>query len=260
MRGRRFITRYGLRTLRRLFAVTTNHAMDTLTHVETQEPVAALTFDDGPHPHYTPRLLQILAKHRVRATFFMVGEAACRYPGVVQQVAAGGHVIGNHSWDHPSFPLLSGHERRQQIRACARAIAPYGQRLFRPPYLHQSVASRFDALRLGYLVIAGNVFSQDWRPLDADSLADGITARIQPGSIVMLHDAICGSVQAQSQDDREPMLAALDMVLGRLGRRFRFISIPELLRCGRPQWQHWTQWPEASIVPRLQAHPAVRRG
>ena len=260
MRGRRCITRYSLRILRRLVAVTTNHGMETLTHVETQDPVAALTFDDGPHPEYTPRLLQILEKYQARATFFMVGEAVNRYPGVVQRVAAGGHVIGNHSWDHPSFPLISGRERRMQIRACARAIAPYGQRLFRPPYLHQSAASRFDALRLGYLVVAGSVFSQDWSPLDADALADGIAARIQPGSIVMLHDAIYRSVQAQPQDNREPMLAALDMVLGRLGRRFRFLPIPELLRCGRPQWQYWTQWPEAGILPRLQTHPAVRRG
>jgi peptidoglycan/xylan/chitin deacetylase (PgdA/CDA1 family) len=83
-----------------------------------------MTFDDGPDPEYTPRLLDILKKYQVHATFFiMVGEAAHNHPKLVRQVAQAGHAVGNHSWDHPSFPLISGRERRAQIRACAEAIA-----------------------------------------------------------------------------------------------------------------------------------------
>ena len=80
----------------------------TITGVTTRDPVAALTFDDGPHPEYTPLLLNILERYQARATFFMIGDAAQRHPDLVRQVAQGGHAIGNHSWDHPFFPSLSG--------------------------------------------------------------------------------------------------------------------------------------------------------
>src|ERR1700751_666629 len=113
----------------------------TMTSVLTRDPVAALTFDDGPHPEYTPRLLAVLAQHQVRATFFMVGEVAQQHPALVRQVAQEGHTIGNHSWDHQSFRTLPGPARRRQIRSCARVLAPYGHALFRPPYGEYSLAS-----------------------------------------------------------------------------------------------------------------------
>ena len=163
------------------------------------------------------------------ATFFMLGESARKHPNVVQQVAEEGHAIGNHSWDHPSFPLISGRERRAQIRACASVIAPYGgQRLFRPPYGHQSVASRLDALWLGYPVVTWNVVAEDWCDRDADWMANRLVKQIRPGSVVVLHDAIYRSVQVVPQHDRQRMLTAIDMTLERLGDRFRFVTVPEL--------------------------------
>ena len=104
----------------------------TVSFVQTNERVAALTFDDGPHPDFTPRLLEILKRYDVRSTFFMVGEAAMKRPDLVRRVAEEGHTIGNHSWDHATFPLLSGRERRLQMRRCAKVLEPYGRRLFRP--------------------------------------------------------------------------------------------------------------------------------
>jgi hypothetical protein len=103
-----------------------------LTHVATREAVAALTFDDGPHSQSTPAVLAVLEQYQVQATFFMLGERAQHYPDLVRQVAQAGHAIGNHSWDHPPFSLLSSRDQGWQMRACARALAPYGQRLFRP--------------------------------------------------------------------------------------------------------------------------------
>jgi len=120
--------------------------LGAITHVATPDPVAALTFDDGPNPKFTPCLLDILEKHKARATFFMLGENAQRYPQLVQRVARAGHAIGNHSWNHPEFPSITGRERRAQIRRCAKAIAPHGQRLFRPPYGYQNIASCIDLL------------------------------------------------------------------------------------------------------------------
>src|SRR5437870_3902663 len=103
----------------------------TITSVVTRDPVAALTFDDGPHPEYTPVLLKTLEPHQARATFLMVGKAAQRHPQLMQQVAQAGHAVADHSWDHAFLPSLPRHERQKQFRACEHVLAPYGQRLFR---------------------------------------------------------------------------------------------------------------------------------
>jgi len=236
-----------IRILRKPFSVLARNVIGTITHVATQEPVAALTFDDGPHPEFTPRLLEILERHQARATFFMLGEAAQKNPDIVRQIARAGHAIGNHSWDHPSFPLITGRKRREQLRACEQAIAPYGQRLFRPPYGEQNVASHLDALRLGYEVITWNREVGNWWDHDAKRMANLLTSRIQPGSVIDLHDALRNHPSSRLVPqltrapyfDRKAMLAAVDMFLGRVGSLYRFVTIPELLRCGRPQRQHW---------------------
>jgi peptidoglycan/xylan/chitin deacetylase (PgdA/CDA1 family) len=169
----------------------------------------------------------------------MVGEAAQKHPELVQQVAQAGHVIGNHSWDHPFFPSLAKHEPQKQICACEQALAPYGQRLFRPPYGAENLASHLDALSLYYQVVAWNLDAEDWLEHDPAWMADVLTHGIQPGSIVLLHDAICGSAEPVPQYNREPMLAALTLFLEGLGGRFSFVTIPELLRYGRPQCYNW---------------------
>ena len=120
------IVKSGMSMLRRPLAFTARALFGTITHFRTADAVAALTFDDGPHPEYTPRLLDMLDRYQAHATFFMVGESARNYPELVQRVANAGHAVANHSWNHRSFVLLSGSERRAQIRECEKAIAPYG--------------------------------------------------------------------------------------------------------------------------------------
>jgi peptidoglycan-N-acetylglucosamine deacetylase len=223
----------------------------TITHVSTKEAMVGLTFDDGPHPESTPRLLEILAKRHARATFFMIGEAAEKHRGLVRQVAEEGHAIGNHSWDHPSFPLVSGRERRQQIRACERALAPYGVRLFRPPYGHQNLASWLDARRLGYDVVAWSVVGEDWRSRDAVSMTDLLVRSLYPGCVVVLHDGLFDASDVRCFD-REPMLEAVTMLLDLLHGRFRFVTVPELLRQGRVEGRFWFHPPDAQVLNRLQ--------
>ena len=210
----------------------------TITHVSTSKSAVALTFDDGPDPVFTPRLLDILQQHHAKATFFMVGQAAERHPDIVKKVAAAGHAIGNHSWDHPSFPLLTGRERRDQIRACAKAIAPYAQHIFRPPYADQNLLSRLDALWLGYQVITYNVTAVDWLDHGADWIKGRIMSRIQNGSIILFHDSLFRHGEDRYVD-REPMLNAVDTLLQELSGRFSFMTVPELLRQGRPQRRYW---------------------
>src|SRR5262245_23943546 len=84
--------------------------LGSLCYVSTDVPAAALTFDDGPHPVYTPRVLDILERHQARATFFVVGESAKKYPDLVRRIGEAGHALGGHSWDHSSFLRLTSRE------------------------------------------------------------------------------------------------------------------------------------------------------
>jgi peptidoglycan/xylan/chitin deacetylase (PgdA/CDA1 family) len=228
----------------------TVHAVGTVTRVNTNAGVAALTFDDGPDPEYTPRLLDTLKKYQVRATFFMIGQAAKAHPQVVKLVAQAGHAIGNHSWDHPSFPLISGRERRTQIRACAQALAPYGQRLFRPPYAEQNIESRIDASLLGYKVVMFDAWSDDWCGGDPETIAGQLAQRLRPGGVIVLHDRLNDALD-RSYFNREPMLKALEIFLNRVGHRFRFLTIPELLRYGRPHKELWYKEPNVELLNNL---------
>jgi peptidoglycan/xylan/chitin deacetylase (PgdA/CDA1 family) len=214
-----------------------------ITNVETNDSVAALTFDDGPHPVYTPQLLRILEKHKVRATFFLVGEFAKRYPEIVKMIARAGHVIGNHCWSHQNLTQVRSRlYRLKQMMACARATAPYGKRLFRPPYGAHNRQIRIDALILGYKIILWNVSAQDWTPQSSEEIAQKIIDRILPGSIFLLHDAIGSGKDPDAPRDRGPMIDGLEIALPKLKKRINFVTIPKLLRNGRSV----SNWPRYS--------------
>jgi len=253
------ITHYSSQFVRRVYRRAARYFLGSITHVATTEPVAALTFDDGPQAGSTPQLLDILKRHQARATFFMLGHFAVQYPELVRRIAQDGHAIGNHSWDHASFPFITGRQRREQIRACARAIAPYGQRLFRPPYGEQNLASWFDIVWMRHKVILFNCEVGDWFDTDPHRMAEALVQKVTPGSIVCLHDAIRShpelmpTLSRQPHADREAMLTAVDMFLTRVGSRLRFITIPELLRRGYPQRQHWYR--VTPLAPRSSAAP-----
>jgi peptidoglycan/xylan/chitin deacetylase (PgdA/CDA1 family) len=247
-----------VRIPQRLFEISTRKVMGTITHVETKEPIAALTFDDGPHRKFTPQLLKILERHGARGTFFMIGKVAHRQPDLVRRVAQDGHAIGNHSWDHPSFPLITRRERLQQIRDCAKALAPYGQKLFRPPYGHQNLASRLDVLRLGYQVVNWNIVAKDWLDYDPIWMAEHVISKIQPGSVINFHDALYTTVE-ERYADRGPMIKAVALILERLGGKFSFITVPELLKRGRAQRQSWYQKADPNFLNGLHAQEGETR-
>lgn len=229
----------------------------TITHVSTNETVAALTFDDGPNPDWTPRLLAILARYKARATFFMTGEAAREYPHLVDSVARAGHAIGNHSWDHPSFPRIRFREQWRQFRTTERALSPHGQKIFRPPFGHQTLQSRLLAWQLGYQVVTWSVVAMDWLDKDPEWMVDRIAQQIQRGSIILFHDSLC-PVLEKRYTDRGPTLRAVELLLGQLGKRFQFITVPQLLSRGKPQMRIWRDMGKPEFIAQLQEPDGTR--
>jgi len=209
-----------------------------MTRVRTGRYEVALTFDDGPDPERTPRVLEILERHDARATFFMLGEHAQKHPELVRRVAEAGHAIGNHTWDHRSMPGLGAAEQRHQLRRCQEAIQPWGLKFFRPPRSLQTIQSYVTTRLAGYTIVAWTANVEDWLPRDAEWFAARLRERIRPGAILLLHDTLRGPMSEVCLD-RGPIFTALDKVLEEMTGEYAFVSLPELLSHGRPVLHPW---------------------
>lgn len=211
--------------------------LGTVTGIRTGARVAALTFDDGPDPVATPRILDLLERHGARGTFFMRGTAAAAHPEIVRRAVAAGHAVGNHTWDHPSMPNISRAERKAQLRKCSAALGAADNRLFRPPYGHQSPASRLDALLAGYRVIGWTGHAHDYLDRTAQQITAGLDQKLAPGAILLMHDALFPPIRPEFAD-RGPLIAGLAAFLA--GHPdYRFVTVPELLTMGRAVRAPW---------------------
>jgi peptidoglycan/xylan/chitin deacetylase (PgdA/CDA1 family) len=174
-----------------------------------------LTFDDGPDPVYTPQILEVLARHGVRATFFCVGEAARRQPALVRRIAAEGHTVGHHSLTHPrpsatGLPALISDWRAG--RAAVRDALGAAPGPFRPPYGELGRRGAIAAALLRLDPVFWDVDPGDWKPeANADAIAAAIRAA-GPDDVVLLHDGSCDPVE-ESCRDRSATVAALRSAL-----------------------------------------------
>lgn len=203
------------------------HRPDTILSVHTTRRVVALSFDDGPDPRWTPRILDILAAYDARATFFDEGDHAEQWPELVRRTAAEGHEVGNHTHSHPEVPGLDGEAVAEEVRRATKAFRAAGIRpvpLFRAPKgLYDAEAAR--AVRAtGHHTIGWDVCLERFLAQHADDreAIDGLLDRVHPGAILLAHD---GGIP-----DRSRTVAVLPALLDALRYEgYDVVTVTELL-------------------------------
>ncbi len=195
----------------------------TYNSVKTSAPCVALTFDDGPHPTLTPKLLDLLAAHNVKATFFVIGENVKAYPEIAARIVREGHEIANHSWSHPAFTKLGYAAVQSQIQRTEDAIqqaAGVKCKLLRPPYgaFNNALAARIhDEFR--YQNIMWSVDPLDWKRPGSSVVAQRLVAGALPGAILLAHDIHPGTIEAVPS-----VLRQLD------AKGYRFVTVSDLIQ------------------------------
>jgi len=191
----------------------------------------ALTFDDGPNEPYTSHVLRILEQYKIKATFFVIGQNARRYPEVCRRIVAAGNVIGNHSYHHyKSLCLRWGKAVARDIKLAHQTIyecTGFEPKLFRPPYGFRTPWLMRTVRHLGYTVVTWDNMTGDWKAnKSGEEIGRTVVQRAKPGSVIVLHDGR----DSRPNYDRSQMLQALPFVIETLKERgFDFVTIPELL-------------------------------
>ena len=199
----------------------------TFDWVHVDGPYIALTFDDGPSAKLTPKLLDLLAAHHIKATFFLIGQNAAEYPDIVAREAKEGHEVANHSWSHPNFNKMSDDGVRSQLRRTDDAIrSAINTRptLLRPPYgnitAHQK---KWIHDEFGYKIALWDVDPLDWRRPGPNVVCNRIVKNTRAGSIVLAHDIHPGTIEA------------MPCVLKELeAKGFKFVTVSELIAMQTP--------------------------
>jgi len=199
-----------------------------ISHGPSSGNAIALTFDDGPHPDFTPQILDILWEQQVPATFFVVGEMAEKHPDLIRRAAADGHCLGNHTYHHVRLPGLPAGTVATEIKACGLAlqdITGQAPHWFRPPGGGTNTRVGMVARALGYRVALWDVLTADsGRPL-AGEIGGRMLGEAHPGAIILLHNCVRQTVD---------VLPWVILALKQLG--FRFVTLDDLLA---PEPQDW---------------------
>lgn len=193
-------------------------AIDNTALVEDGSKYVALTFDDGPSPRCTPQLLDGLKARNVHATFFVVGCQVVKDPDIVERMAAEGHQVGNHSYDHKELDKLSVREAAEDMArndALLHRLLGAGDYWVRPPY---GLLSEEERQALTVPVIGWSVDTEDWKSKNAEKILDILYRQISDGDIILLHDRYLNSVSAALQ--------AIDHLQQ---QGYHFVTVSELL-------------------------------
>lgn len=190
----------------------------------------ALTFDDGPNDPHTLKLLEVLARHSVRATFFLIGRYVRERPDLVREVGRGGHAIGNHTYAHPLLIFQSEAEIRKQLSDCRAAIQDaVGEHsnLFRPPFGGRRPAVLRVARNLGLAPVMWNVTGHDWNAPPAAAIEAKVSRQIRGGDVILLHD---GGHKQMGADRSQTVLATDHLIARYKNEGYEFVTIPEIIK------------------------------
>jgi peptidoglycan/xylan/chitin deacetylase (PgdA/CDA1 family) len=201
----------------------------TFTGLPTGSRLLALTYDDGPNDPYTWRMMEVLERHRAKATFFLLGRFVEQKPEIVRVLAAAGHAIGSHTWDHPNLIFSSVAEVRRQLEMTQQAILDatgVKTRLFRPPFGGRRPASLRVARSLGLQPVMWSVTCYDWKAMSASEIVGHAERQIRGGDVILLHDGGHREMAA----DRSRSVEASDRILSRyLAEGYEFVTIPQMM-------------------------------
>ncbi|ADQ14458.1 polysaccharide deacetylase family protein [Halanaerobium hydrogeniformans] len=193
----------------------------------TEEKVVALTFDDGPHPSYTEKILDILDEYEIKASFFMIGNRVGRYPGLVEKVANKGHYVGNHSYNHPNLSNMKDEavfaEEIYPTSEIIEEVTGNYPKIIRPPY-GSITDSQIEYLKEeNWQIINWSVDTFDWKSElnDPQQMYEEIVKHHHPGMVILMHDSSGGSGNGLE------MLPQLIETLHAKG--YEFVTVKDLL-------------------------------
>jgi peptidoglycan-N-acetylglucosamine deacetylase len=202
----------------------------TFTGLTRPSRQLALTYDDGPNDPHTLCLLEVLARHNVRATFFLIGRYVQQRPDIARELAKAGHVIGNHTFNHALLTFKTSHCLRTELTRCERTLTDaVGEHsnLFRPPFGGRRPATLRIARHMGLEPIMWNVTGYDWNAPSMDHIERKVTSKVRGGDVILLHD---GGHRAFGAD-RSYTVATTDRLISRYkAEGYEFVTIPEMMK------------------------------
>lgn len=184
----------------------------------------ALTFDDGPHPKYTRKILDILKKYDIKATFFVIGQNIEYYPGILEEIIDEGHEIGNHTYNHKHTKQLNESDFDREVKSCDKIVEEvcnYKIKLFRPPegFVDSKVKQVADELE--YSIILWNIDTRDWAHSTPAEIERNVLTNVTAGDIILMHDYTSG---------KNTTIEALERIIPKLlSEGYKFVKISELI-------------------------------
>ena len=189
----------------------------------------ALTYDDGPNDPHTVQLLEVLAHHEVRATFFLIGRFVAEKPDIARKIARAGHAIGNHTFNHPNLIFCSAARARGELEQCRNilngTVGPHSA-LWRPPYGARVPHVLGAGRKIGLYPVMWTISSNDWKVHSAAVIEKRVAERIRGGDIILMHDGahLCmGADRARTVDTTAALIPRLK------NAGYELVTVPEMM-------------------------------
>jgi len=202
----------------------------TFTGLKPGTKQIALTYDDGPNDPHTLRLLEVLAKHNVKATFFLLGRFTKQRPDIARELTRAGHVVGNHTFSHPNLIFASALQTKLQLLDCQQALSnAVGEHspLFRPPFGGRRPTTLRTVRALGLEPVMWNVTGGDWKGKPAEYVERRVRQRIRGGDVILLHD---GGHAAFGADRSQTVIATDRLIAWYKSEGYEFVTVPEMMQ------------------------------